>query len=141
MKRQMDALRTELTALEACLDESERVGSYGIGISALNLWALNEEARLSLEKPSFPSDESFLLFAYQTLNRLYSLIQCEYFNTDKELSFHEALRKELIRLEDTPFSEDMEREQVVETDIRMLKRSMDILKEFDRFIERIGGYE
>ena len=104
-------------------------------------WLVNKIAELSLENPEFPSEKSFLRYAHQQLSRLMALAENDFFNGDKEPSFLSALRKELIRLEDTPFSDDVQREQGVETDIRMLKRSMDILKEFDRFIERIGGYE
>lgn len=99
-------------------------------------WLLNKTAELSLEKPRYLSDRSFLLYGYEQLVRLMTLAENDYFNGDKELSFLSALRKELIRLEDIPLPDE-----TTETDIRMLKRSMDILKEFDRFIERIGGYE
>lgn len=141
MKRQMDDLRTELIALEACLDESERAGSCGVSLQALDEWVLSKLSQLSLEKPEFPSDKSLLLYTYQQIIKLGNLAENDYFNTDKGISFHAAIRKELIRLEDTPFSDDAQEKQATETDIRMLKRSLDILKEFDRFIERIGGYE
>ena len=103
-------------------------------------WLLNKTAELSLEKPEFPSEKSFLLYAYQQIITLMTLAENDYFNIGKELSFYEALRRELIRLEDIPFTDDGEREETVETDIRMLTRATDLIWEFERFIERIGGY-
>lgn len=103
-------------------------------------WLLNKTAELSLEKPRYLSDRSFLLYGYEQLVSLMNLAANDYFNIGKELSFYEALRKELIRLEDIPFTDDGEREETVETDIRMLTRATDLIWEFERFIERIGGY-
>lgn len=103
-------------------------------------WLLNKTAELSLEKPRYLSDRSFLLYGYEQLVRLMTLAENDYFNGDKELSFLSALRKELIRLEDIPFTDDGEREETVETDIRMLTRATDLIWEFERFIERTGGY-
>lgn len=103
-------------------------------------WLVNKIAELSLEKPEFPSEKSFLRYAYDQLTRLITLSENDYFNGDKEQSFLSALQKELIRLEDIPFTDDGEREETVETDIRMLTRATDLIWEFERFIERIGGY-
>ena len=104
-------------------------------------WLLNKIAELSLEKPEFPFDRRFLLYGYEQLVRLMTLAENDYFNGDKEQSFLSALRKELIRLEDIPFTDDGEREETVETDIRMLTRATDLIWEFDRFIERTGGFK
>lgn len=121
--------------------DSEKIERCGYTPDELYEWVLSKTMELSFEKPEFPTEKSFLLYAYQQIIELVNLAVNDYFNIGKELSFYEALRRELIRLEDIPFTDDGEREETVETDIRMLKRSMDILKEFDRFIERIGGYE
>ena len=85
-------------------------------------------------------DRNFLLYGYEQLVRLMTLAENDCFNGDKEQSFLSALRKEIIRLEDIPFTDDGEREETVETDIRMLTRATDLIWEFERFIERTGGY-
>lgn len=118
--------------------------SNTISLDELCQWLNNKCCEISLSHPKPLSEEAWLYYTYETFQMILRHICDPNFMADSSFGFKYTLTRELIRREKMR-DEEWEKNGGLPgdeswKDILMLQRCIDILKEFDRFIERIGGH-